>query len=356
MKDNLVSTSTIARGNNIAPKRLFNYLMVNKFLYKEGKDYKLTDKGLSLGGEYVKNKSFVIVVWDDKRFNKIIKNLSPHVANSTARYPMEFLSIRSKFGQNVSVETWESLNSGVEALQTEKQLNQYLHSYGKMHDAKIHAALVELLREKRSITRSSLIEIIDYGCGQGIATIILLNILNLNTFPIENIKKITLIEPGKIALDRAVNFLKNSSVIVPINKGLDSITLKDLETKKNTIKIHLFSNILDMGGDYFNLEDLAKKIRTTQAGNNYFVCVSPRNEMELHKFTEEIIQTKIKSSTDEIFERLGADLGPKGKVVFSPDAILDTVKFISKDVSVIRNPSDPNKPWNRIHMVFKKEF
>jgi hypothetical protein len=352
----LLSTSTIARNNNIKPKDLFNYLMVNKFLYKESKDYKLTDKGFGLGGEYIENKSFTMVVWNDKHFNKIIKKLSPHIENSTFKYPMEFLSIRSKFGQNVSDGIWESLNSGVKVLQTEEQLNQYLHSYGRMHHAKIHAALVELLREKRSVTRSSLIEIIDYGCGQGLATIVLLNILNLNTFPIDNIKKITLIEPGNIALDRAVDFLKNSCEIVRINKGLDSLSLKDLRTQSNTIKIHLFSNILDMGGKHFSIENLAKKIRSTQAGDNYFVCVSAINEMELEQFTEEIAQVKFKNQIEEILERQGKDVNLKGKVIFSPDTQLDTLKFISKETSDIHNPSNPNKPWKRIHMVFKKEF
>ena len=352
----MVSTSTIAKNNNIKPKDLFSYLMVNKFLYKEGRDYKLTDKGLSLGGEYVKNERFTIVTWDDKRFNKIIKRLAPHVESSTFRYPMQFLSIKNKFGKRMGDDIFDSLNRGVSILETEAQLEQYLFSHGAKHHAKMEDAINELLCEDQSISLSSEIEIIDYGCGQGLASNVLLNILDANKFPIDNIKKIILIEPGKIALDRAVDFLKNSPKVVPVNKGLDDITTKDLETKEDTIKIHLFSNILDMGGEYFSIENLAKKIRSTQAGDNYFVCVSATNEMQLCKFTEEIAQVKFKSQIEEILERQGKDINLKGKVIFSPDTQLDTVKFISKDTSNIHRPGDRYKSWRRIHMVFKKEF
>jgi hypothetical protein len=291
---------------------------------------------------------------DVYKSDKIIKNQS--IVESSFKYPVKFLSIKDEFGEKMGDDIFDSLNRGVSILETEAQLKQYLFSHGKKHYVKMKDALVELLREEWSTSLSSEIEIIDYGCGQGIATVVLLNNLDANAFPIDNIKKIILIEPGKIALDRAVDFLKNSPKVMPVNKGLDDITIKDLETKKDTVKIHLFSNILDMGGKYFRIENLAKKIRSSQTGDNYFVCVSATNEDKLHKFTEEITQVKIKSSTDELLEDLSGSYNLKGKVIFSPNTILDTVKFISKDRSDIHNPSNSNRPWKRIHMVFKKEF
>ena len=356
-----ISTSTIARKNNITAKDLFDYLLKNNYLNKEGGKYKLTAKGFHFGGDYCldvrEGKKITFVIWDENNFNKIINELAPHIVNTTFRYPMKFLSIRTKFGEKISDDVWKSLNNGTAVLQTVEQLNQYLHSYGRMHHAKMHSALVELLRDNRSIDKEDYIEIIDYGCGQGLASITLLNILDEANISIVNIKKITLIEPGSIALDRAVSLLKKSTVIVSINKDLDSITSEDLMmTDDNTIKIHLLSNILDMGEEYFDVKILADKIRSTQTGDNYFVCVSPQNEGKLHDFTEEIVQTEIKSLTDEIFEDLTDKPTSKDKVSFSPETILDTIKFISKDRSDIDNPSDHCKPWNRIHMIFKKEF
>ena len=56
-------------------------------------------------------------------------------------------------------------------------------------------------------------------------------------------------------------------------KDIDSITKEDLNCDGNSIKIHLFSNILDVDG--YSMEHLISIIEQTQKGINYFVCVSP---------------------------------------------------------------------------------
>jgi len=289
-----------------------------------------------------------------QRFNEIIGELVSHISNVTFKYPIDFLSIKKKFGQKVCGDTWESLDRGKAILQTKDQLKQYLFSHGRKHHAKILDAYKALFKEI-SVTNTSQIEIIDYGCGQGLASIVLLNFLDKNQFPINNIIRITLIEPSEPAIKMAENYLKGSATILTINKKLDDITVLDLKTDVNAIKIHLFSNILDMGGEYFNIKDLSKKIRDSQVGDNYFVCVSSINEKSLHDFTESITGVQIKS-VNHFLEKFLDKPQSDNKVIFSPKTILDTVKFISIDRSDIHNPSDFNNPWKRIHMVFKKEF
>ena len=53
--------------------------------------------------------------------------------------------------------------------------------------------------------------------------------------------------------------LENSSNLQLVNKELDELLKGDLVTGTNSIKIHLFSNILDMGNDYFNYNNFPKK-------------------------------------------------------------------------------------------------
>jgi len=353
-----VSTSVIAKNNNIIPKDLFNYLVQNDYLIKKGKNYKLATKGMKIGGDYCVTKEYTFIVWDEAHFNThIIDTIKPH-KNSIFKYPSKFSLILKEYGRQYDL--WESLNRGTSILQNEDQLDQYLFSYGKMHHAKLAEAYVELFKELKENNKfdrdKSQIEIIDYACGQGIAAFILLNCFDRVNFPIDNILKITLIEPSTIALNRANFLLKDSAKIVQVNEKLDNIAIKDLKTNPSSIKIHLFSNILDMGDDSFSLERLAEKIKFEQKGENYFVCVSVRNQFKLTKFVENIIETKIKSPLfdfliDDELEKSDKSIKTESEksVLFSSETKLKNVKFISIDDSDIYQ-------WKRIHMIFKKQF
>ena len=60
-----------------------------------------------------------------------------------------------------------------------------------------------------------------------------------------------------------------------IQKNLNDIKTHDLSTESTTIKVHLFSNILDVDG--IDLDRLHSNIASSQEGKNLFVCVSPFN-------------------------------------------------------------------------------
>jgi ribosomal protein L11 methylase PrmA len=180
--------------------------------------------------------------------------------------------------RQVSVKKWrkinddsvrQSLRRGVEILTQENQLYSYLYSYGNMHHSKMTSSF-DFLSNKLFSSDSN---IIDWGCGQGLASISFLSYFNEN---ISDVKNVTLIEPSELALKRAslhVKKIDEKLNISTINKDLDSLIKNDFNNKISNIKIHLFSNILDI--DLFSLTQLVELIKNTFKGINYFVCASP---------------------------------------------------------------------------------
>ena len=168
-------------------------------------------------------------------------------------------------------ELYQELKRGTGILDDDDHLNMYLHSFGRMHKAKLDTAfktlpIADIFSEK--------IEIYDWGCGQGTAVICLLDYLF--TTKIEScISKISLIEPSKAAVERAAGVIKciNSSLVIsPIVKDFDSLDFGDFK-KSTTRKIHLFSNILDVEG--FDLVRFIHLFQHQFRGDNYFICVGP---------------------------------------------------------------------------------
>lgn len=186
-----------------------------------------------------------------------------------------FLEIRNLcanlYANVASDDIFYSLQRGVKVLTEQNQLLAYINSYGKMHYAKVMSAFSIL--SSQNIT--SKIEIYDWGCGQGLASVCFLEYLNDRAETTE-IEAITLIEPSEIALKRAslhIRKFNKSAGIYTINKDLDSLNNDDFSPKGTNTKIQLFSNILDI--DFFSMTDLILKIKGNFSGLNYFICVSP---------------------------------------------------------------------------------
>lgn len=66
----------------------------------------------------------------------------------------------------------------------------------------------------------------------------------------------------------------NYTHVLSIHKTLDNISNDDISTNSQSIKFHIFSNIIDI--ESINIQSLCTKITQTQNGVNYFICVSPR--------------------------------------------------------------------------------
>jgi hypothetical protein len=181
----------------------------------------------------------------------------------------DFFSLRQisvdLYGKVKSDKIFYSLQRGVQVLTEPNQLIAYLNSFGNMHYSKIDSALGAFQDD----ILNKIDEIYDWGCGQGLASYIL-----SEKYPKIN-AKISLIEPSEIALKRAALHLKKlgNQNIVTINKDLDSLLIKDFSSSGNLLKVHLFSNILDI--DLFSMPQLIQLIKKSFSGINYFICVSP---------------------------------------------------------------------------------
>lgn len=167
---------------------------------------------------------------------------------------------------------FHSLRRGVEVLTEEEQLIVYLRSYGNMHKAKLQEAIDNL----PEIAFEEKVNVVDWGCGQGIASVIFSDTLRRQS-DINNVVSHTLIEPSIIALKRAALHLNRYGYtrVRTINKDLDSLTDNDL-MHINSVKqltVHFFSNIIDI--DLFSLTQLIDNLEKHFKGTNYFVVVSP---------------------------------------------------------------------------------
>ena len=166
---------------------------------------------------------------------------------------------------------YDDLERGKGVLDDEDHLNMYLHSFGKMHKAKLDAAFnnlpdVDIFGEK--------VEIYDWGCGQGTATICMLDHLAEKHIS-PQIQQMYLIDPSEAAVERASQVIQCYDSTYHINKiikDFDDLTTEDFK-KNSTRKVHLFSNILDV--EAFDLAQFIHLFQQLFGSDNYIVCVGP---------------------------------------------------------------------------------
>ena len=167
---------------------------------------------------------------------------------------------------------YNDLKRGTGILDDEVHLNMYLRCFGKMHKAKLDTAFGCIPADIDLFSKE--LEIYDWGCGQGIAAICLLDFLKSKNKQYK-IKRIHLIEPSKEAVKRACDVIEcidsNLSVTTTV-KVFDDLKQEDF-VPSATIKLHLFSNILDV--DSFDLARFVHLFQQSFSGTNYFVCVGP---------------------------------------------------------------------------------
>ena len=200
-------------------------------------------------------------------------------------HPLTFEHIIRTAKENVPFELksrpWQcpGLNHGTARLENEEQLCCYLAAYGEMHKGKLECAISQFPFKNMDTNY----EIIDWGCGQGIASVFMIDQLRRNG-QIGKLQKVTLVEPSKTALDRAklnVSLAVGEDVYVealnnylpPVDKSFTGEYLTGLHVEEQ-ICIHLFSNILDI--PEIDLKDLALMVGST-GYRHYFVCVGPLN-------------------------------------------------------------------------------
>ncbi|MDD6401913.1 MAG: AAA family ATPase, partial [Lachnospiraceae bacterium] len=176
---------------------------------------------------------------------------------------------------HMKAKPWDYTEHGRKVLQTENELNAYIAAYGEMHILKCRAALQNFPFDNLNMYSY---EIFDWGCGQGLATLTLLDMLQ-DRGKLSRLQRIYLIEPSRPALIRATNWVKHNVGpgidVVAINKYIpnDSNTLMPDVSCSSRISINLFSNILDIRS--LSLYWLANKT-SSLANTNYMICVGPK--------------------------------------------------------------------------------
>ena len=177
-----------------------------------------------------------------------------------------------KLPTELSDELHESLNRGLDVLDSEPLLQMYIYAFGKMHNAKLQYAFNNM---NERVINNKKIEIIDYGCGQGLASICYHDYIMKHN-PNQQISKITLIEPSPLALSRAELlcscFYPNTEIIA-INKLFDNLTSDDIKVSSGVPTLHFLSNILDV--DSYNLYHLIEIVKEISGENNEYIIVSP---------------------------------------------------------------------------------
>lgn len=171
---------------------------------------------------------------------------------------------------------WEILDHGISIFTTDEQLCAYICAYAEMHWAKCRAALQNFPFEDLEGS----FEVVDWGCGQGIASLSLVEMLRERE-KLNLLRKITLIEPSDVALNRALlnidQATNNRVTILPLKKYLpykgEEREIGGLSYECSAV-VHLFSNILDI--NEIDLEKLAKIVGVS-GRKHYIMCMGPKN-------------------------------------------------------------------------------
>lgn len=165
----------------------------------------------------------------------------------------------------------EKLSHGLGLLDTFEELDMYLALYGEIHQAKLLQDL-EKIPDKLWVEKP--ISAIDYGCGQGIAEMILGDFLRGRYIKNDLISDFTLIEPSMIALSKAKEYIANfypGIEIKAIPKKVQFLMEDDIGVPSPTC-IHFLSNVIDIPD--FPIERVAQLVNMDYSHNNILVCVS----------------------------------------------------------------------------------
>lgn len=174
--------------------------------------------------------------------------------------------------------THPELNHGINLLASDVALNCYMSAYGDMHVTKCRAAMMNF--PFNDIQGS--IEIVDRGCGQGIGSATIIEVLRQRNL-FQWLRKITLIEPSHSAIERANDNIRTlthgtvkidvKNLFLPANDIVEGETLNSIGYRYNNI-IHVFSNILDVTA--IDLGIVAKMVASAQ-GKHFVLCIGPQN-------------------------------------------------------------------------------
>ena len=197
-----------------------------------------------------------------------------------------------------------TLGRGTAILETEEQCCAYMAAYGNMHYKKLSRALEDGEFPYRALNNG--VEIYDWGCGQGIGTVAIIEKLRQYGL-LSKLKKVTLEEPSDIARQRAVlhvtQALGDSNVEIedipyylPSDSGDNSNSITEIDVEE-PCAIHIFSNILDI--EAVSLKGVSKLI-TSSGSHHITLCIGPANlnESRINAFCNYFIKDGLRIFTN----------------------------------------------------------
>ena len=231
----------------------------------------------------------------DTIYSNIIKKISASYT-SIRSYCLKLYKSNTKKDQEL---IFQKLLHGVRIIDQEDLLYGYMASFGVKHFKKIDLILKYLLP-----IDSERVNVIDWGCGQALASMIFLERTQYSNLVIE---RVILNEPSELSIKRGALHLSrfiDENIIKTVNKDIDSLTGFDVATGNNADNIHFFSNILDI--ELFNIYNLQDLISKTFNGVNYFVVASPyitRHKRDRIELFVNFFEKKYASNFTSIFSK-----------------------------------------------------
>lgn len=211
--------------------------------------------------------------------------------------------------------TYPGLNHGKAVLETEEECVAYMSAYGQMHREKLLTAFRQDYFPYDKLKRG--FEIYDWGCGQGIGTVTLIESLRAAGC-LKYLQKIHLEEPSDMARSRAVLHVKQALGDMQVDvidyyeflpsddddfepRGCYSAcscrrykpVISQIEVS-SPCAVHIFSNVLDI--EQVSLKRVAEMI--TSSGRDHVVaCIGPANlnESRIFSFKNYFVQDAITS-------------------------------------------------------------
>ena len=172
---------------------------------------------------------------------------------------------------------------GVVVYTAKEQLDAYLVAYGEMHQRKLNAVFQRIDADVFANFARDGVSIVDWGCGQGLASLVFLDWLAKRRVTRDKIKAIRLLEMSDIARERAqwlvATRLRDAGgdivKAIPWVAG-DALELDRFGLPVGVPVIHLFSNILDVAA--IDLRNIANVVESAKSlGPALVVTVSPCN-------------------------------------------------------------------------------
>lgn len=205
---------------------------------------------------------------DNLRFEDVIRFSGVFVPKEYADRPWTYFNREDEQGRKKD-------DRGTRPITEDEEAMCYLAAYARWHTGKIHLAVDEYLRSQRIPPR---INVVDWGCGQGLATFVFADYLEKKGIRVD-IENVLLVEPSRLALDYAELYLNKrfegkGTKVRSVCAYFSGLKDGDLAMPGDAPVFHLFSNILDVAG--IVMKDLTAHFRLFRQVDNVVIVASPK--------------------------------------------------------------------------------